>query len=106
MMDPMRDSRELAGAWSRFQRHGLLPAPPDLADLVARCWWARWDLRGEPDYVQLIIPYPSVQLTFSTGAPPMIRAASRGRIRRVLSGEAAVFGVTFRPGVFRRFLNA
>ncbi|MGI5243719.1 AraC family transcriptional regulator [Dactylosporangium sp. CA-139066] len=102
----MRDSRELAGAWSRFQSHGFVPPPPDLADLVSRYWWARWNLRGEPDYVQLIVPYPSVQLTLSTDAPPLVRGVCRGRIRRTLSGRAAVFGVTFRPGVFRRFLNA
>jgi AraC-like DNA-binding protein len=106
MIAVMRDSRELAGAWSRFQSHGFTPAPPDLADLIARYWWARWNLRGEPDYTQLIVPYPSVQLTFPTDAEPMVRGVSRGRIRRTLSGEAAVFGVTFRPGVFRRFLNA
>ncbi|HTJ35760.1 MAG TPA: helix-turn-helix domain-containing protein [Dactylosporangium sp.] len=100
----MRDSRELAGAWSRFQSHGFAPAADDLAPLVARYWWARWDLRGQPDYAQLIVPYPSVQLTFSTDAPPMVRGASRGRVRRTLSGLGAVFGVTFRPGIFRRFL--
>jgi AraC-like DNA-binding protein len=102
----MRDSRELAGAWSRFQSHGFNPAAADLAGLIARYWWARWDLRGEPDYAQLIVPQPSVQLTFPTDGPPMIRGVSRGRTRRTLSGLGAVFGVTFRPGVFRRFLGA
>ncbi|MFG2039527.1 DUF6597 domain-containing transcriptional factor [Dactylosporangium sp. NPDC048998] len=101
----MRDSRELAGAWSRFQSHGFAPAADDLAGLVARYWWARWDLRGEPGYRQLIVPQPSVQLTFPTDGPPMVRGVSRGRVRRTLSGLGAVFGVTFRPGVFRRFLD-
>ncbi|MER7004454.1 DUF6597 domain-containing transcriptional factor [Dactylosporangium sp. NPDC000555] len=105
MIGRMRDSRELAGAWSRFQGHGFAPAADDLARLVARYWWARWDLRGEPDYRQLIVPQPSVQLTFPADGPPMVRGVSRGRIQRTLSGLGAVFGVTFRPAVFRRFLD-
>jgi AraC-like DNA-binding protein len=102
----MRDRRELAGAWAAFQSHGFAAPAPALRSLVARYWWARWDLRGQPDYVQLIVPYPNVQLTFSTTGPPMIRGVSRGRVTRTLSGRAAVLGVAFRPGVFRRFLGA
>jgi AraC-like DNA-binding protein len=105
MMSRVRDSRELAGAWARFQRHGFLPAADDLAPVVARYWWACWDLRGQPDYRQLIVPYPSVQLTFPTGAPPLVRGVYSGRIQRTLSGAGGVLGVTFRPGVFRRFLT-
>ncbi|WP_426511447.1 helix-turn-helix domain-containing protein [Dactylosporangium sp. McL0621] len=101
----MRDRRELAGAWSDFQSHGFAAPAPGLSCLVARYWWARWDLRGQPDYAQLIVPYPNVQLTFSTDGPAMVRGVCRGRVRRVLSGRAAVVGVAFRPGVFRRFLG-
>ncbi|GAA2395691.1 helix-turn-helix domain-containing protein [Dactylosporangium salmoneum] len=101
----MRDARELSGAWADFQRHGFAPPGPGAAQVVARYWWARWDLRGQPDYVQLIVPYPSVQLTFGEGAP-MVRGVARGRVRRTLSGLGSVFGVTFRPGIFRRFLGA
>jgi AraC-like DNA-binding protein len=106
MMSAMRDSRELAGAWSRFQSHGFTPAAADVAGLVARYWWARWDLRGEPDYRQLIVAYPDVHLTFVAHEPPIVRGVSPGRTWRTLSGLGAVFGVTFRPGVFRRFLGA
>ncbi|WP_432988501.1 helix-turn-helix domain-containing protein [Dactylosporangium sp. CA-233914] len=74
--------------------------------MVARYWWARWDLRGQPDYSQLIVPYPNMQLTFGTADPPMVRGAYRGRVRRVLAGQGAVLGVTFRAGVFRRYLDA
>ncbi|WP_433218362.1 helix-turn-helix domain-containing protein [Dactylosporangium sp. CS-047395] len=102
----MRDPRELAGSWSSFQSHGFLPPSPALRSLVARYWWARWDLTGQPAYEQLIIPYPNVHLTFSAAADPMIRGVNRGRIRRVLSGRDAVLGVAFRPGVFRRYLAA
>ncbi|WP_433059146.1 helix-turn-helix domain-containing protein [Dactylosporangium sp. CS-033363] len=102
----MRDPRELAGSWSSFQSHGFLPPSPALGHLVARYWWARWDLTGQPAYEQLIIPYPNVHLTFSALSGPMVRGVNRGRVRRVLSGRDAVLGVAFRPGVFRRYLGA
>ncbi|WP_433615259.1 helix-turn-helix domain-containing protein [Dactylosporangium sp. CA-139114] len=102
----MRDRRELAGAWSSFQSHGFAPPAAELAELISHYWWARWDLRGQPDYIQLMVPRPNVQLTFSTTGPPMVRGVARGRVTRVLSGRAAVVGVAFRPGVFRRYLNA
>ena len=105
-MRAMRDRRELAGAWSRFQSHGFAAAHPDLSGVITRYWWARWDLRDQPDYAQLIVPYPNVQLTFTTTEPAMIRGVARGRVRRTLSGRGAVLAVTFRPGVFRRFLRA
>ncbi|MER7279604.1 helix-turn-helix domain-containing protein [Dactylosporangium sp. NPDC000244] len=102
----MRDRRELAGAWSSFQSHGFAPPPAELSALISHYWWARWDLRDQPDYTQLMVPRPNVQLTFSTTGPPMIHGVARGRVTRVLSGRAAVLGVAFRPGVFRRYLNA
>ncbi|WP_344407282.1 helix-turn-helix domain-containing protein [Dactylosporangium fulvum] len=101
----MRDSREVGGAWASFQRFGFAAPSAGLAHLVSRYWWARWDLRGQPDYHQLIVPYPSVQLTFPGDGPALVRGVSRGRVRRTLSGVGAAFGIVFRPGVFRRFLG-
>ncbi|MFI5909353.1 DUF6597 domain-containing transcriptional factor [Dactylosporangium sp. NPDC051541] len=101
----MRDRRSLAGAWASFQSHGFAEPAPALRPLVSRYWWARWDLRGQPDYVQLMVPYPNVQLTFTDGTG-WVRGVSRGRVTRTLSGRDSVLGVAFRPGVFRRFLGA
>ncbi|GAA3278492.1 helix-turn-helix domain-containing protein [Dactylosporangium vinaceum] len=101
----MRDPRSLHGAWASFQSHGFVEPAPALRCVVSRYWWARWDLTGQPDYVQLMVPYPNVQLTFS-GDERWVRGVSRGRVTRALSGRGSVVGVAFRPGVFRRFLGA
>ncbi|WP_063780878.1 helix-turn-helix domain-containing protein [Nonomuraea sp. SBT364] len=98
-----RDTRELNGAWARFQRHGF-PAPaPDLAPYVESYWVVTWDY-AEP-YRQLIVPYPSVHLTFVDGAATL-QGPATGHQVRVLEGRGSVFGVAFRPGAFRPFLGA
>ncbi len=98
-----RDVRELGGAWTRHQRHAF-PAPSaDLAGYVARHWVVSWHYR-EP-YRQKIVPYPSVDLTFSGGRATVHGVASGYRIR-VLEGDGGVFGVEFRPGCFRPVLGA
>ncbi|MET7423160.1 helix-turn-helix domain-containing protein [Dactylosporangium sp. NPDC005555] len=102
----MRDPRELAGAWSAFQRHGSAPPSPALDGVVARSWWATWDLTGQPDYRQLLPPSPSVQLTFPTDGEPLLRGVHRRHFARILSGAGGVLGVAFVPGAFRRFLDA
>ncbi|GAB3824573.1 DUF6597 domain-containing transcriptional factor [Dactylosporangium cerinum] len=102
----MRDPRELSGAWSAFQQHGSAPPSPPLAGVVSRYWWATWDLRGQAPYRQLLPPTPSVHLTFPTDGPPLLRGVHRRYFHRVLSGAGGVLGVAFRPGTFRRFLNA
>jgi len=97
-----RDSRELGGAWTKFQRH-TFPAPsPDLAPYIDHYWVVSWNY-SEP-YQQLIVPYPHVHLTFRDGRGYLNGVASRHQIR-VLEGESGVFGVQFRPGGFRPFLR-
>lgn len=102
----MRDPRELSGAWSAFQQHGAAPPAPPLTGVVARSWWARWDLRGQPPYRQLLPPTPAVHLTFPTGGEPVLRGVHHRHFHRVLSGAGGVLGVAFVPGTFRRFLGA
>jgi AraC-like DNA-binding protein len=102
----VRDPRELAGAWSAFQRHGSGPPSPALAGVVARYWWATWDLRGQPAYRQLLPPTPSVHLTIPTDGEPLLRGVHRRHFTRVLAGAGGVLGVAFVPGTFRRYLGA
>lgn len=102
---PERDDRGLRGGWTRFQQHRFLEPPEDLAPFVARYWAASWDLRGEPPYRQLIVPYPNVHLSFLNGVA-LVRGVARGHVNRVLSDQGRVFGVAFRPGCFRPFLGA
>jgi len=97
-----RDTRELAGAWTRFQRHAYPSPAPDLAPYVDHYWIVTWDY-AEP-YHQLVVPYPSVHLTFQGGAA-RIQGVQTGHQVKVLEGRGEVFGVTFRPGAFRPFLG-
>jgi AraC-like DNA-binding protein len=99
----VRDTRELAGAWTRHQRHVFHQPSPDLAPWVARYWEVTWDY-AEP-YRQKVVPYPNVQLTFRAGGAELHGVVS-GYQTRVLAGRGHVFGVAFRPGAFRPFLDA
>ena len=101
----MRDPREVGGAWAAFQRHAFADPSPALAPLVTRYWMATWDLRGQPPYRQMIVPFPNVQLSFRDGDEPLVRGVSRGYVVRTLSGTGRVFGVPFRAGCFRPFLD-
>jgi AraC-like DNA-binding protein len=96
-----RDERELH--WQRFQRHEFPQPAPDLARYVARYWIARWNY--DRPYRQLIMPYPSVQLSFRDGGAEL-HGVSSGRVYKTLNGSGAVFGVAFRPGCFQPFLGA
>ncbi len=100
-----RDLREVAGAWSSFQRFGRLEPAPDLAAFVAGYWFAQWDLRGQAPYRQLTVPYPQVHLSFGYEPVPVVRGATQTHVVRVLSEAGRVFGVAFRPGCFRPFLG-
>lgn len=97
-----RDARALGGAWKTFQRHTFPSPSPELAPYVDHYWTVSWQYR-EP-YRQLVVPYPNVHLTFRDGTATVNGVASRHQIR-VLAGTGSVFGVAFRPGGFRPFLD-
>jgi AraC-like DNA-binding protein len=99
------DRRGLRGGWQTFQRYGYAEPAPDLAPHVERYWFARWNLRGQPPYRQLIVPYPNVHLTWVNDEPAKVHGVSRGHVFRVLEGDGHVSGVAFRPGAFRPFLR-
>ncbi|WP_020385414.1 helix-turn-helix domain-containing protein [Kribbella catacumbae] len=97
-----RDTRELD--WPRHQRHQFFRPSPDLAQFVVTYWHASW--RYATPYRQLIVPLPQVNLSYRCGAVPEVHGVSRGHTFKELSGNDCAFGVTFRPGCFRRFLGA
>jgi AraC-like DNA-binding protein len=76
-----------------------------LAPYVETYWVVSWDRRGREPYEQWVLPYPSVNLTFKPGRCRIV-GVPRGRFSEVLTGAARVFGVRFRPGGFRAFLDA
>lgn len=100
-----RDEREIGGFWSTFQRISYPEPAPDLVPFVARFWAVTWDLRGQPPYRQLIVPYPNVHLSFVDGGAA-VHGVTRGHVHKELAGWGRVFGVAFRPGCFRPFLGS
>jgi AraC-like DNA-binding protein len=80
------------------------PPTADLAQLVARYWLVRWDLRGQPPFAQETLPYPCVHLVFGTHQPGL-HGVLRRRFVANLRGEGCVIGVKFRPGRFRALLG-
>jgi AraC-like DNA-binding protein len=99
----VRDSRELAGAWQKHQRHARIPPSPDLAAYIEYFWTAEWHY--ETPYRQLIVPLPNVHLTFRDGRA-ILNGVRTGHHAKILDGDGQVTGVAFRPARFRPFLNA
>jgi len=78
------------------------PPPAGLAPFVDFCWVIRWDLRGQPQHEQAILPHPNVNLAFeATGAA--VFGVDTKIFTRVLSGQGKALGIRFRPGGFRPF---
>jgi AraC-like DNA-binding protein len=99
-----RDVREIGGAWADFQVHSFPEPAADLAPFVDHFWAVTWDLGGQPPYRQLIVPNPTVQLSFPNGAAE-VHGVGRRAGHKVLADVGRVFGVAFRPGCFRPFLG-
>jgi AraC-like DNA-binding protein len=92
------------GAAGRFTLNRAGP-PPDLAPFVDYYWIVRWDLRGQPDYDQSVLPHPVVHLAFEADGAA-IHGISSTIFTRRLAGAGKVLGVRFRPGCFRPFTAA
>ncbi|MFE1596328.1 helix-turn-helix domain-containing protein [Nocardia sp. NPDC058705] len=97
-----RDPRELGGAWRASQRHAFAAPTGELTRYVARYWTVTWDY--EQPYRQLVVPLPNVHLSFREGRGEL-HGPSSSHVYRELSGVGTVFGVAFRPGMFRPFLD-
>lgn len=104
---------------SPFPPRGILRRPPAagrltharhlpaaaLRDHVEHYWLVRWDLRGEPPFVQETLPHPSVHWVTEQGRST-VNGVARGRFTRALEGQGRVFGVKFKPGGFFGFHRA
>ncbi|MEO5559299.1 MAG: AraC family transcriptional regulator [Dokdonella sp.] len=77
---------------------------PALCDLVEHFWFVRWDLRGHPAQTRETLPHPNVHLVFEPGLT-RIFGVHTARFTRVLEGAGCVFGVKFRAGGFRPFID-
>jgi AraC-like DNA-binding protein len=63
-----------------------------------------WDLRGCKPQVVETLPHPNIHLIFEKGTS-VVSGVQTCRFSRVLEGQARVFGVKFRAGGFRPFLD-
>ncbi|MFD6392176.1 DUF6597 domain-containing transcriptional factor [Nocardia sp. NPDC060259] len=97
-----RDPRELGGAWRASQRHAFAAPSGELTRYVARYWTVTWEY--EQPYRQLVVPLPNVHLSFRDGRAE-VHGPSSSHLYRELAGVGSVFGVAFRPGMFRPFLD-
>lgn len=76
-----------------------------LAGFVEHYWCVRWDLRGQPPWLQETLPHPNVHLVIERGEAH-VWGVHDNRFRRVLEGRETVFGVKFAAGGFRPFLGS
>ncbi len=91
-------------AHERFRYAEVAPAA-ELAPFVAHHWIVHWDLHGHEPHEQHVLPYPSVNVTFTAGRC-RVAGVPRGRFSEVLRGTGRVFGTRFAPGGFRPFAGA
>ena len=93
-----------ATASQRFTLARHVP-PASLAPFADFCWIVRWDLRGQPDHEQTILPLPNVNIGFEESGAG-IYGVDRKLFTRRLSGAGKALGIRFRPGGFRPFWGA
>jgi AraC-like DNA-binding protein len=75
-----------------------------LSHLIAHYWFIEWDLRGcEPQLVENT-PHPNIHLVFDAGHAQAL-GVQTAKFSRVLTDCARVFGVKFRAGGFRPFVD-
>jgi AraC-like DNA-binding protein len=85
-------------------RHVRIAPSTLLAGIVQHFWIVQWDLRDLEPQVAETLPHPNVHLVIEPGQT-QIHGIRTGRFTRTLEGQGGVFGVKFRPGGFRPFLQ-
>lgn len=85
-------------------RHARRRPADDLSHLIAHYWMIRWDLRGCEPYVAESLPHPNVHVIFEPSRS-VVAGVHTQIFSRVLEGQSQVFGVKFKPGGFRPFLE-
>jgi AraC-like DNA-binding protein len=93
--------RSLPAGTLQHSRRG--PAS-EVAPWITHYWMINWDLGGcEPQVVESL-PHPNIHLIFEKGTS-VVSGVQTCKFSRVLEGQARVFGVKFRAGGFRPFLD-
>ncbi len=74
----------------------------DLSPFLEHYWHVTWDLPRGVEYMRVTLPHPSVHLVYEYGTWQLY-GVQTNRFARTLQGCDQVFGVKFRPGMFRSF---
>ena len=77
----------------------------ELGFFVEHYWIVEWDLSGQADHQQELLPHPSVHIAVERGRFEVVGVVE-GRFTRVLQGTGRVFGIKFWPGGFYPFFGA
>lgn len=77
---------------------------PELAWCVENYWATAWEFAPGHGATARILPHPSVNLTLEQSGL-IVTGIAAGVFTRRLSGVDGAFGVKFRPGAFRPFLD-
>ena len=85
-------------------QHSRRGPASEVAPWITHYWMINWDLGGcEPQVVESL-PHPNIHLIFEKGTS-VVSGVQTCKFSRVLEGQARVFGVKFRAGGFRPFLD-
>ena len=102
--DNPRGLLDLASGQKRFRLARYHPSA-GLGFFVEQYWIVEWDLSGQADHQQELLPHPSVHIAVERGRFELVGVVE-GRFTRVLQGIGRVFGVKFWPGGFYPFFGA
>jgi AraC-like DNA-binding protein len=85
-------------------RHTRRSPSPELAPWIAHYWIIHWNLPSRKRQVVESLPHPNIHVIFENGTS-VVSGVHTCKFSRVLEGQGQVFGVKFRPGGFRPFLD-
>ncbi len=85
-------------------RHARRSPGAEMGRWIAHYWMVSWDLRGAEPHVVESLPHPNVHVVFEKGHS-VVSGVYTEKFSRVLKGAGQVFGVKFRPGGIRPFLD-
>ncbi|HAT29667.1 MAG TPA: AraC family transcriptional regulator [Janthinobacterium sp.] len=91
-------------AAARRIRLATYPPAAALLGVVDYFWVVEWDLRGRAAQTQRVLPYPNAHLVFERGRSAL-HGVVKGAYERTLEGRGRVFGVRFKPGALRPFID-
>ena len=97
--------------------HQRIAPPSELAPWVQHYWHVQWDLRYAPPSNAETLPHPNCYLVFehdlerpcddvSVFTRAEVSGVNTGKFSRVMKGYGRVFGLKFKPGGLRPFLDA